>query len=365
MEHRIDYNTIVIGGGQTGLVAGYELKARGIDFVIFDASDRIGDAWRHRWDSLRLFTPARMNGLPGMKFPANGNEFVTKDEVADFLEDYARAMELPVRSGVRVDRLERHGDEFVVTTSGGERLRAHNVIVAMAGYQKARMPEFATELDPGIVQLHSSAYKNPTQLQHGPTLIVGLGNSGADIALEISATHPTIVSGTESGHVPFALESWFGRHIGTRLVRFAAVELLNTSTPIGRRARPKMLAKSAPLVRVRPKDLAGAGVERVGRITHIEGGRPISEDGVSLGVRNVIWCTGFRPGFEWIDLPVLDDVGKPIQERGIVRDQPGLYFLGLFFLHALWSETITGMQPDAVHIVDHLVKHRAAFVNVP
>ena len=364
MEHRIDHNTIVIGGGQAGLVAGYQLKARGIDFVILDASGRIGDAWRHRWDSLRLFTQARMNGLPGMKFPASGNEFVTKDEVADFLEDYARAMELPVRSGVRVERLERSGDDFVVTASGGERLRAHNVIVAMAGYQKARIPEFATELDPGIVQLHSSAYKNPSQLQHGPTLIVGLGNSGADIALEVATTHPTIVSGTESGHVPFALESWFGRHIGTRLVRFAAVKVLNTSTPIGRRARPKMLTKSAPLVRVRPKNLASVGVERVGRITHIEGGRPVSEDGVSLDVTNVIWCTGFRPGFEWIDLPVLDDAGKPIQERGIVRDQPGLYFLGLFFLHALWSETITGMQPDAVHIVDHLAKHRTAPVPV-
>ena len=231
-------DTLVIGGGQTGLIIGHGLSQHGIDFVILDASDRIGAAWRNRWDSLRLFTQARMNGLPGMAFPASGGEFVGKDEVADFLETYAETMRLPVRSGVRVKALGSDGDEFVVETTEGT-LSARNVVVAMADYQKPKTPAFASNLDPGIVQMHSSDYRDVTQLQNGNVLVVGLGNSGADIAYEVAKTHPTIVSGTEKGAIPFALESGFGRTIGTRLVRFAMVKILNTSTPMGRRVRPK------------------------------------------------------------------------------------------------------------------------------
>jgi len=356
---KIEINTVVIGGGQTGLVTGYELKARGVEFVILDASERVGDAWRKRWDSLRLFTPARMNGLPGMPFPGKRNDFVTKDEVADFLADYARTMELPLRSSARVDRVGRDGDGFVISTSGGVTYRAHNVIVAMADYQKPSVPDFAGELDGGIVHMHSSRYRNPSQLQEGRVLVVGLGNSGADIAMEVAATHDTIISGKETANIPFRLESWFGRNIGTRLVRFGAVRVLTTSTPIGRKARPKMLTKSAPLVRVRAKDLAKAGVARVSRIVGIRDGKPVTQDGEQLDVANVLWCTGFRPGFDWIDVPVFDQSGKPIHHRG-VTEQPGLYFLGLFFLHALWSETITGVQPDVRHIVRHMIGHRPA-----
>ena len=357
----IEINTVVIGGGQTGLVTGYELKARGVEFVILDASKRVGDAWRNRWDSLRLFTPARMNGLPGMKFPGRGNDFVGKDEVADYLAEYARTMELPMRSGVRVESVARNGDGFIVATDDGTTYRTQNVVVAMADYQKPKVPEFAGELDAGIVQLHSSRYKNPRQLQDGPVLVVGLGNSGADIALETAATHETIVAGKETANIPFKIESWFGRNIGTRLVRFGAIRVLTTSTPIGRKARPKMLKKSAPLVRVRVKDLKKAGVTKVPRIVGTRDGKPVTEDGEQLDVANVIWCTGFRPGFDWIDIPVFDEGGKPIHERG-VTDEPGLYFLGLFFLHALWSETIPGVQPDAKYVADHLLTHRQAAV---
>jgi len=358
------FDAIVIGGGQTGLSVGHALQEENADFVILDASPRIGDAWRNRWDSLRLFTQARWNGLPGMSFPANGSAFVTKDEVADFLERYAEVMELPVRSGVRVDRLSHDGDEFVVETSDGV-LRARNVIVAMADYQKPKVPDFASNLDDGIVQLHTIDYKNPAQLQDGPVLVVGLGNSGAEIAHDVAATHPTLVSGTEFGSIPFRLESGFGRHIGTRLVRFALVRVVNTSTPIGRKARPKMLDKSGPLVRTRPKELEKDGVTRVARITGVEGGKPVTADGAVLDVSNVIWCTGFRTGFDWIDLPVFDDSGKPIHERGVVPDQPGLYFVGLFFLHAVWSETITGVQPDVRHVTKHLSQHRLAAAPTP
>lgn len=356
-EERFD--TVVIGGGQTGLIVGHALKAANADYVILDASARIGDAWRNRWDSLLLFTAARMNGLPGMKFPAGGNESVGKEQVADFLEEYARTMDLPVRSGVRVERLYQDGDEYVVKTGQGI-MRAQNVIVAMADYQKPKVPEFAGDLDPSIVQMHSTQYKNPGQLQDGPVLVVGLGNSGADIAYDVAETHRTIVAGKESGAVPFRIESWFGRNIGTRLVRFAMVRVLNTSTPIGRRARPKLMIDGPPLVRIRPKELKKAGVERVERIAGINNGQPVTTDGETLDVSNVIWCTGYRPGFDWIDLPVFNEDGTPKHERGLVGDMPGFYFVGLFFLHAMWSETITGVQPDVRYIVEHLLENRSA-----
>jgi putative flavoprotein involved in K+ transport len=353
------YDTIVIGGGQAGLTVGKRLAEREIDFVIFDAAKRVGDAWRNRWDSLRLFTPARMNGLPGMDYPGGGNTFIGKDDIADFLERYATEMDLPIRSGTRVERLTRNGDGYVVETNG-ETHRARNVVVAMADYQVPKVPEFAPDLDPDIVQLHSTKYRNPSQLQPGPVLVVGMGNSGADIAYEVAQIHETIISGTETAAIPFRLESWFGRNLGTRLVRFAMLKVLTTSTPIGRKARPKMLEKAAPLVRVRPKELANAGTERVERITAVIDGKPVTADGRSLDVANVIWCTGYRPGFSWVDIPVFDEAGRPRHERGVVAESPGLYFLGLFFLHAVWSETITGVQRDAVHIADHLVDRPTA-----
>ena len=351
------FDTVVIGGGQAGLITGYALQQHDIDYVILDGSARVGDAWRSRWDSLSLFTQAFMNGLPGMEFPGDKNAFVSKDEVADFLEDYARLMDLPVRLNTRVKNLSQDGDRFVIDT-GDTTFTARNVIVAMADYQKPAIPSFASNLDPGIIQMHTSEYKNPAQLKDGPVLVVGLGNSGADIALDVAQTHETIVSGTESGSVPFKLESPFGRTVGTRLVRFAMVRVLNTSTPIGRRARPKLMAQGPPLVRVRPKELEEAGVTRVGRTTGVENGKPVVGDGQALDVSNVIWCTGYRPGFDWIDIPVFDDQRMPIHQRGIVTDVPGLYFVGLFFLHAMWSETITGVQPDVQHIVKHLVEQR-------
>jgi putative flavoprotein involved in K+ transport len=193
--------TIVIGGGQSGLAAGYHLTRQARPFMILDANERIGDSWRKRWDSLRVFTPARLDGLPGMPFPAPASSFPTKDEVADYLAAYAARFDLPVRTGVRVDRLSRFGDRFVVT-SGDRRFEADNVVVAPGAYHNPRVPVFAPELDPAIVQLHSSEYRNPSQLQGGGVLVVGAGNSGAEIALEVSRGHRTWLSGRDTGHEP-------------------------------------------------------------------------------------------------------------------------------------------------------------------
>ena len=347
--------TLVIGGGQAGLTVGYYLAQHGIPFLILDAHSRIGDAWRLRWDSLRLFTPARYDGLPGMRFPARGDAFPTKDQMADYLEDYAAHFNLPVRTGTKVDQLSRQGDRFVVK-AGDRSFEAENVVVAMGSHQQARVPAFARELDPNIRQLHSFDYRNPAQLKDGGVLIVGVGNSGADIALEVARTHQTWLSGKESGHVPFRIETFAGRFIFVRIVRFIGHHVLTVATPIGRRLRPTMRFRAAPLIRVKPQDLVAAGIERVSRVSGVKGGRPVVEDGRALDVANVIWCTGFSNGFSWIDLPIFGTDGEPIYDRGIVSSVPGLYFVGLNFLYAMTSDTVSGVPRDAKRAVDAIVR---------
>lgn len=349
-QHSKYFQTIVIGGGQAGLSVGYHLAKRGISFVILDANQRTGDAWRNRWDSLRLFTTARYAGLPGMPFPAKGDAFPTKDQMADYLESYAERLHLPIQRGVKVDRLFKEGNRFIAT-AGDLRFEADQVVVAMANYQVPKTPAFASDLDSGITQLHAHEYRNPSQLQDGVVLIVGVGNSGADIGIELAKTHPTWISGKESGHVPFPIESFFARHFLIRLVRFIGHHVLTLGTPIGRKLRPKMISRAAPLVRVKPKDLIAAGIERVARVVGVKAGRPLLADNRVLDVKNVIWCTGYHPGFSWIDLPIFGEDGRPMHERGIVTNVPGMYFVGLHFLYAMSSATVIGVDRDAERVV--------------
>jgi putative flavoprotein involved in K+ transport len=344
------FQTVVVGGGQAGLSVGYYLAQRGLPYVILDANERIGDSWRKRWDSLRLFTPARYDGLAGMPFPGPAYAFPTKNEMADYLESYARRFELSVRTGVTVDRVSRQGDRFLVS-AGDLRFEAENVVVAMANYQKPRIPSFAQELDPGIVQLHSSEYRNPSQLRDGGVLIVGAGNSGAEIALEAARGHPTWLSGRDTGHVPFRIEGTAARLVLTRLVlRFLFHRVLTVDTPMGRRVRPNALSHGGPLIRLKPNDLVAAAIKRVPRTVGVRDGLPVLDDGRALDVANVVWCTGFHPSFSWIDLPVMGEQ-EPMHERGIVGREPGLYFVGLHFLYAFSSTMIHGIDRDADHIV--------------
>jgi putative flavoprotein involved in K+ transport len=343
-------NTVVIGAGQAGLSVGYHLARQGVQFVILDASERIGDVWRRRWDSLRLFTPARFAGLDGMPFPAAPDSFPTKNEMGDYLEAYARKFALPVRLGLRVDRVSRLGTRFLVV-AGDRRFEADNVIVAMANYQRPRTPPFANDLDPRIVQLHSFDYRNLTQLQDGDVLIVGVGNSGAEIALEAARGHKIWMAGRETGHVPFRIDGLAARLVLVRLVlRVLFHRILSVATPIGRRARPKMLHGGGPLVRVKPRDLTKAGIQRVPRVAGVRNGLPLLEDGRVLDVANVVWCTGFHPGFGWLDLPVFGPDGEPQHDRGVVTHELGLYFVGLHFLYALSSVMIHGVGRDAARI---------------
>jgi putative flavoprotein involved in K+ transport len=350
--------TLVIGGGQSGLVMGYQLSRRGLPFAIVDANHRIGDAWRNRWDSLRLFTPNRLNGLPGMPFPGYHWGFPSKDEMADYLESYARRFGIHVETGVRVERLTREGDLFVAT-AGDRHFEADNVVVAMSSWQRPRIPGFASELDPSVVQLHVAEYRNPGQLQEGGVLVVGAGNSGAEVAKELARTHDVWLSGPSTGNLPFRPESVAARVLMPFVGRVIFHRVLTTSTPIGRRARPKLVSTGEPLIRVKPRDLAEAGVERVPRVTGVQHGQPQLEDGRRIGVANVVWCTGFDPSFSWIDLPVIEEeVREPHHRSGVVEDMPGLYFIGLKFLFSVSSEQIHGVGRDAARIADAIAARR-------
>jgi len=346
--------TVVVGGGQAGLAIGRELAKRGQRFVILDASERVGDTWRRRWDSLRLFTPARYDGLPGWRFPAPGWSFPTKDEMADYLEAYAARFDLPVETGVRVDRLSRRGDRFVVS-AGDRRFEADRVVVASGAHRSPHVPAFASELDPRIVQLHSSEYRGPSQLQEGSVLVVGAGNSGAEIALELARSRPTSLAGRQVGEIPVRHGSPAARLL-LPVIRFLGHHLLTVRTPIGRKVGPKLATEATPLIRVKSKGLAAAGVERVPRLVGVRDGLPVLEDERALEVRNVVWCTGFRQDFSWIDLPVFGDTGQPLHDRGVVRSVPGLYFVGLLFLYAVTSDVLPGVGRDAKRIAKHVAR---------
>ena len=349
VEH---FETIVIGGGQAGLSLGYYLKKLGRPFVILDANDRIGGSWQTRcWNSLRLFTPARYDGLPGWPFPAPSWSYPTARETADYLEAYAARFELPVRLSTRVDRVSKIDGRYLVECAG-QRLTADCVVSATGFHGVPNVPEFAPELDPRIVQMHSSEYREPSQLRPGGVLLVGAGNSGADIAMEVSKTHRTWLSGRDKGQFPLRIEHPL-RRVVVPVLWFVASHVLTVKTPLGRKVRPHALEQGAPRIRVKAADLEAAGVEQVPRTARVQDGLPVLEDARVLDAGNVIWCTGFRQDYSWIDVPIFDGHGAPVHERG-VASEPGLYFLGLDFLYSFTSENVGGVRRDAKHIAKQI-----------
>ena len=353
------FGTVIVGGGQAGLATGYHLAKRGRPFVILDASERIGDPWRKRWDSLRLYSPAAYDGLPGLPFPARRASFPTTHEMADYLETYAKHFELPVRSGTAVETLAKEGERYVLT-AGAQTFEAENVVVATGVMQKPFVPSFAPQLDPRIRQLHSSDYRNLSQLQQGSVLVVGASHSGADIAYEAAAEHETILSGPDTGQIPASVETRRGR-VGFRALFFLGSHVLTADTPLGRKMRPHVRHGGAPLLRYRKKDLLAAGVERVlARTVGVQAGLPVLDDGRVVDVENVIWCTGFRRDFSWIRTPFeIDDDGYPVQYRGVAGSAPGLYFVGLLFLHSFTSMLIGGSSRDAERVAEHIATRPA------
>ena len=348
------YETVIIGGGQAGLATGYQLAKLGRSFVILEADRRIGDVWRRRWDSLHLFTPARHDGRPGWRFPAKGWSFPSRDAMADYLEAYAARFGLPVRTGMPVDRVSGDGDGGYVVTAAGRRFEADNVVVATGAFKVPTVPAFAAQLDPGVVQLHSSDYRGPSQLRDGGVLVVGAGNSGAEIALESAGAHQVWLSGREVGALPFRIGGLPSRLLLERLaLRVLFHRVLTLKTPMGRRMRARTGSRGTPLIRIRPAEITAAGVERAGRVAGVKDGLPVLEDGRVLEVANVVWSTGFHHDFSWIDLPGLGD-GEPPHRRGVVDGQPGLYLVGLHFLYAMSSAMIQGAGRDAEHVARHI-----------
>src|SRR5688500_16970473 len=288
-----------------------------------------------------------------MPFPGSPWAYPTKDETADYLEAYARVFELPVQTGVRVERLARTGDRFEVTC-GQQALFAENVVVATGAFNNPRVPSFARDLDKSIVQLHSKEYRNPSQIQKGAVLVVGAGNSGAEIAMELAPHYQTWLSGPDTGQEPARAGTRLD-HLLTPMMWFVATQL-TVKTALGRKLRDHFInpPRGIPLGRVRRKDFAPAGIERVPRVTGVRNGYPVLENGRVLEVSNVIWCTGYAPNYDWLDCSLPTRNGHPVHDRGMVESCPGLYFMGLLFLYSLSSALVGGVGRDAEHIADHI-----------
>ena len=345
--------TVVVGGGQAGLAMGYYLQRKNADFVIIEAHQRVGDVWRSRYDSLRLFSLRRFASLPGLRIPVR--TYALRDEYADYLEQYATNFELPVRTGVRVLHVCRHDDGgLLVKTTAGSYL-ADSVVVATGSHQRAYAPHFAADVDPSITQLHSMDYRNADQLAPGGVLVVGAGNSGTDIALEAAAAgHPTWLAGRHPGQVPVDIDTKQAL-LALPIVMFVFKHVMTLRTPMGRKARPQVLSHGVQLVRNKLADLDAAGIVRIGRITGVHDGQPMTDDGPAPDIATIVWSTGSYPDYRFLDLPGVDPAERPEERRG-VSPEPGLYFLGLEFQFAIASGTIQGVDRDARYLVRQMRK---------
>lgn len=343
----VHMDLIIIGAGQAGLALGYYLRRSGLRFLLLDRAPAPGHSWRNRYDSLRLFTPAQYNSLPGLSFPALADHYPTKEEVADYLDRYARHFDLPVKLGVAVERVEAAaGEGYRLLTSEGEYL-ARQVMVATGPFDRPFVPPLAADLDPAILQMHSSVYRNPAQLRPGPVLVVGGGNSGAQIAEELAqqGRQVTLSMGESKRYVPNRI---LGRDLFWWL---SASGLMRAATGswLG-----EFLKRRDPLIGTDMKRLqrdlgvvvAGRAVGAAGRLVHLAGGR-------SVEPASVIWATGFRPGYDWIHLPVFDQQGVPVHRRG-VTSSPGLYFLGLAWQHTRGSALLGFVGADAAYLAQQI-----------
>jgi putative flavoprotein involved in K+ transport len=343
--------TLIIGAGQAGLSTGHHLQRQGRPFLIVDGNQRVGDNWRQQWDTLRLYTPAKYDGLPGLPFPAPAWHFPGKDEVAAYLERYALHWDLPIRMSTPVHRLAARAGGGFVADLGPDQITCDNVVVATGSFGRTPdVPELAGDLDPSIVQLHSSDYRRPSQLQPGPALVVGASHSGTDIAHEVAQSHSTILCGRDCGQIPVRIESRRA-HLVLPVIVFMFRHVLTRRTPIGRKEMDEVRFHGGPSLRVKREDLAARGVERLtARVSGVRDGLPVLDDGTVVDAANVVWCTGFKQVFDWIDLPVFDERGWPVEYRGVVEDTPGLFFCGLSFQFAFSSMVFAGVGRDAEYV---------------
>ncbi len=344
------FDVVVVGGGQAGMATGYELARRRLRFVLLDAAPAIGQVWRDRYDSLTLFTPAQYTNLPGMPFPAPADSYPTKDAVAAYLAHYVATFKLPVQLNTRVVAVRQAGAGFVVETNV-ETYQARAVVVATGPFQRPFVPAFASDLVPNVVQLHSSAYHNSGQLPPGPVLVVGAGNSGAQIAEELA--HVRDVTLAVGKRPPTLPQRVLGHDIFWWLHRLGLMQVPVTSL-LGQRMR-----RFDPLIGTDLGRLARErGVRLVGRALGAASKTVRFSNATAASFSSIIWATGFRPNYDWLDVPVLDQQGRPVHQRGVTA-VPGFYFVGLSWLHRRGSALLGGVGSDAAFLSAHIAARLA------
>jgi putative flavoprotein involved in K+ transport len=343
-------DVLVIGAGQAGLAAGYHLARHGVRFLMLEAGPSIGHTWRNRWDSLRLFTPAEYCSLPGMAFPPPAGDYPTKDQVADYLHAYADAYELPVLLNTPVRRLTRTPDGLFHVETDHSNLRAHRVVVASGPFQSPSVPDLAKQLSAQVVQLHSSQYRNPAELPGERVLVVGGGNSGLQIAAELAADREVHVAmGSKQTMVP---QRPFGRDLFWWLTATGLLTRPATS-PIARFFRRR---GGDLVIGSSTRSLREAGVRLRPRLTGASGRKATFADGSTLQVDAVVWATGFRSDYGWIDIPEVWD-GQQVHHRRGITDVPGLTFLGLPWQHTRGSALLGFVKEDAAWVTAHIIGH--------
>jgi putative flavoprotein involved in K+ transport len=348
-------DVVVIGGGQAGLALGYYLARQRLTFVILECEHDVAPAWRNRWDSLTLFTPRAYDSLPGLEFSGDPDGYPTGAEVLAYLQGYAAHFDLPVRLGTRVRRLSREQGQFVVEVDDG-RIAAQQVVIATGPFQEPRVPPIAERLGPDVVQMHSTAYRRPSDLPVGRTLVVGGGNTGYQIAHELAASREThIAVGTRQPALPQRL---FGRDLFFFLTKTGLI-FKSVDTRIGRR-----MSQKETLVGRLPKIAKGLGVISHGRAIHAEGRTVTFAHGGQVEVDGVVWATGFRYDHGWIDLPITDADGQVRHRRG-VTEVPGLYTLGLQWQFTRGSALLGFVKDDAAFIADQIATRAGAADTTP
>ena len=345
----VDHEVAVIGAGQAGLTMGYYLTQQGRRFVILERSDSVASAWRERWESLTLFTPRRYSGLPALPFPGDPDGYPTRDEVITYLENYAARFELPIDFSGNVRGLAREDDRFVLQID--ERtLTADQIVVATGPFQTASIPTLAGGLDPDVWQAHSTGYQRPGDVPEGTVLVVGGGNTGFQIAKELSARHKVILSiGTRQKPLPqrVAGRDLFWWLTNTGLIRTTVESRLG-----------KRLKDRDTLIGSSPRKLERRyGVELKPRAFSASGRTIRFEDGSEVEANAVIWATGYRPDYSWIDLPIFDENGRLRHHRG-VTEVPGLCVLGITWQWTRGSALIGWVKEDAEFIAEQLAAYR-------
>jgi putative flavoprotein involved in K+ transport len=347
----------VIGAGQAGLALGYFLKRQGREFVILERAPEIRAAWRERWESLTLFTPRRYSALPGLSFPGDPDGYPTRDEVISYLERHAETLELPIELTSEVKALELGEDGRFRLEVDGRTIIADQVVVATGPFQAPYVPKVADKLTDDVFRTHAVGYRRPEQVPRGTVLVVGGGNTGFQIAKELSATHNVVLSvGSRQTPLPQRL---LGRDLFWWLTKVGILDKTIESR-LGRR-----FSTRETLIGSSPRGLKRRyGVELKPRVVDADGRRVRFEDGSELQVDAVIWATGYQPDYSWIKLPIFDERGRPRHRRG-VTDVPGLYFLGLTWQYTRGSALIGWVKDDAEFIAEQIAAYEESKARVP